>query len=77
MTQEQAEKTANVLLGIAAAGAAFYVLRTPALRRAAWRFARAAVASGIPAWLMTEMRRGWSEGAHAAPPGTAHRDQRI
>jgi hypothetical protein len=77
MTQEQAEKTANILLGIAAAGAAYYVLKTPELRRAVWRAARAAVVSALPAWLMTEMRRGWSESAHAAPPGTAHRDQRI
>jgi hypothetical protein len=77
MTKEQAEKTANVLLGIAAVGAAYYVLRTPALRRVAWQVARAALVSGGPAWLMSELRRGWSESPRAAAPGQGHRHQRI
>ena len=39
MTQSSAEKVANVLIGVAAAGPSYYVLKTPRLRRAAWRLA--------------------------------------
>jgi hypothetical protein len=61
MTQDQARKTANVILAAAAAGAAFYVLRTPSLRRMAFRFAGAALTGTIPAWLNGEVRRAWRE----------------
>ena len=39
MTDERAEQVANVLLAAAAVGVAVYVIRTPPLRRLAWRFA--------------------------------------
>ena len=61
MTEDQARKTANAILAVAAAGAALYVLRTPSLRRMAFRFAGAALTGTIPAWLNGEVRRAWSE----------------
>ena len=62
MTEPQAERLANILLGIAAAGAAFYILKTPSLRRMAWGLARTAMTSRGPAWLLAETRRGWDNG---------------
>jgi hypothetical protein len=63
MTQRQAEKVANLLIGAAAVGAAFYVLKTPALRRMVWGLARNALTAAGPAWVMAETRRGWAESA--------------
>ena len=60
MTRQQAEKTANILIGAAAVGAAFFVLRNPALRRMVWRLARTAIATTGPV-LAAEARRAWSE----------------
>jgi hypothetical protein len=63
MTESQARTTTNVILGLAAAGAAYYVLRTPSLRRAAFRLAGIALTGSIPTWLGHEWRRAWSESA--------------
>jgi hypothetical protein len=62
MTERQAETIANVVLGVAAVGAAVYVLKTPSLRRIAWGLARTAMTAVGPAWLMAEARRGWAAG---------------
>jgi hypothetical protein len=67
MTREKAEKVANVLAGIVAVGAAYYVLRDRALRRRLWQAAtRAALASGP--WLIGEARRAWMETAPTLQP---------
>ena len=63
MTERQAERVANVVLGLAVAGAAYYILKTPPLRRIAWGLLRTAVAGSGPAWLIAETRRGWDAGA--------------
>ena len=63
MTQTTAEKVANVVIGAAIAGAAFYVLKTPPLRRYAWRLTVAALTGTIPAWLTQELRDGWEASA--------------
>jgi len=65
MTQATAEKVANVFIGAAVAGVAFYVLKTPPLRRLAWRLTIAAATGTIPAWLSQEIRNGWEA---SAPP---------
>jgi hypothetical protein len=65
MTQANAEKVANVLIGAAVVGAAYYVIRTPQLRRVAWRLTVAALTGTIPAWLTQEIRNGWEA---SAPP---------
>jgi hypothetical protein len=69
MTDDQARRIANVVIGAAAAGAAIYVLRTPPLRRLAWRLAVTAVTGPVAAWFMAELRTAWEESARSGPPG--------
>jgi hypothetical protein len=59
MTQSSAEKVATVVIGVGAAGAAYYVLRTPHLRRALWRLGLAALTGTIPAWVSQEIKASW------------------
>ena len=61
MTEQQARTTANVVLGAAAAGAAYLVLRTPRLRRLAWQAARSWVRGPLAVWAATEVRRAWDQ----------------
>lgn len=70
MTEARAETIANILIGTAAVGAAYYVLRKPALRRSALRMARKAIAAAGP-WLVAEATQAWSESSgHRGPrPG--------
>lgn len=68
MTEQQARTTANVVMGAAAVGAAYVVLRTPPLRRIAWQFARTWLSGPAVAWAATEVRRAWDEsGGRPAP----------
>lgn len=79
MTEEQAHKAANIIMGVAAAGAAFYILRTPRLRRMAWQLARTAIGTAGPAWLMAEARRAWDGNGTSqapSPSGGIQPDQR-
>ena len=69
MTQSSAEKFANVVMGVAAVAAAYYVLKTPQLRRVAWRLGVAALTGRIPAWITQEIRNSWE--AAGAPEGPA------
>jgi hypothetical protein len=62
MTEEQARKTADILIGAAAVGAAYFILRNPALRRMVWQLARTALVATAPA-VVAEARRAWAEGA--------------
>ena len=66
MTQSSAEKFANVVIGVAAVTAAYYVLKTPQLRRAAWRLGVAALTGTVPAWLSQEIRNSWEASGPAA-----------
>ena len=61
MTEHQAERTANIVLGLAAAGAAYYILKTPKLRRLAWGLVRTAAVSTGPALAdrRNDARLGW------------------
>jgi hypothetical protein len=61
MNDRQAEKIANVVMGLAAAGGAIYVLRTPSLRRMLWGLTRTTIAGTAPGWLMAETRRAWDQ----------------
>jgi hypothetical protein len=63
VTEAQARKGANVILALAAAGAAYYILRTPSLRRTAFRLAGIALTGTIPTWFGNEVRRAWTESA--------------
>ena len=69
MTERHADTLATVVIGVAALGAAVYVIKTPALRRLAWGLARTAVTAVGPAWLMAEARRGWARGEAAPETG--------
>jgi hypothetical protein len=59
MTEQTARTIANVALGAAALGAAYYVVRTPPLRRMAVRLAKTALTGAIPAWLAREAQHAW------------------
>jgi hypothetical protein len=66
MTQTSAEKIANVVLGVAAVGAAYYVLKTPRLRRIAWQMSVAALTGTLPAWITQEIRESWEAAGQAS-----------
>lgn len=61
MTESTAEQVANVVIGLAVAGAGIYVLRNPSLRRAAFRLAAVTLTGTIPAWFRQEIRQGWRD----------------
>ena len=65
MTNERAEQAANIVLAAAAIGVAVVVMRTPALRRVAWRLAVTALTGALPAWVAKEVRHAWSESGSA------------
>jgi hypothetical protein len=74
MTDDQARRAANVILAVAGAGVAIYVLKTPPLRRAAWRIAGALVTGPLAAWFTAELQRAWAESAGVAPESRTPRD---
>jgi len=49
MTQSSAEKISNIVVGAAAIGAAFYVIKTPHLRKLAWQLSVATITGTLPA----------------------------
>jgi len=61
MTNERAEQAASVVLAVAAVGVAVVVLRTPALRRLAWRLALTTLTGTLPTWVANEVRHAWSQ----------------
>jgi len=61
MTNERAEQAANVVLAAAVVGVAVAVIRTPALRRLAWRLAVTALTGALPTWIAGEVRHAWTE----------------
>ena len=65
MTNERAEQAANIVLAAAAIGVTVMVMRTPALRRVAWRLAVTALTGSLPAWVSKEVRHAWSESGSA------------
>lgn len=65
MTHAQAERLAALLLGAAAAGAAYLIVSTPKLRRTAWQLVRTAAAAAGP-WLLAEARLAWADSARDA-----------
>ena len=68
MTQSSAEKAATFVIGVVAAGTAYYVLRTPHLRRAAWRLALAALTGTIPTWVSREIKDNWQASGQRPDP---------
>ena len=66
MTQSSAEKFANVVIGAAAVAGTYYVLKTPQLRRVAWRLLVASLTGTVPAWVSQEIRNGWEASGRPA-----------
>lgn len=60
MDDERATAVADLLLVAAVAGAAWFVLREPARRRAAFRLARTWATGPLPAFLARELRAAWA-----------------
>jgi hypothetical protein len=67
VTDENARRIANAVIAAAALGAAYYVVRTPPLRRTAWKLLVAAVTGAVPAWLGTELRQAWADSGAGRP----------
>ncbi|HEX6324760.1 MAG TPA: hypothetical protein VFZ36_13620 [Vicinamibacterales bacterium] len=60
MTRENAEKTANIILGVAGAAMALLVLRNSVLRRTALKLGRTALVAGGP-WIAREATAAWQK----------------
>jgi hypothetical protein len=67
MTDKQARTTANVLMAVAAVGAAVFVLRTPKRRRMVWQLARQYAAGPLAVWAAGTVREAWDESAARRP----------
>jgi hypothetical protein len=48
-------------MGAAVAGAAYYVIKTPPLRRLAWRLVVTGLTGTLPAWFRQEVTEGWAQ----------------
>jgi hypothetical protein len=66
MTEKTAEKLATVALGAAALGAAYYIVRTPRLRRITIGLAMTALTGAVPAWLTREAQHAWVQSRRPA-----------
>jgi hypothetical protein len=66
MTSANARITANVVLATAGVAAAYIVLRTPPLRRLAFRAARLWLGMGVPGYLIAQTHKAWVESGRPA-----------
>ena len=60
MTETTARRLADGILVAAALGAAYYVARTPRLRRMAIGLAATMLTGSLPGWLSAEIGRAWA-----------------
>jgi uncharacterized protein (DUF2236 family) len=61
MTQRTADRVADAVLLAGALGIAYFVARTPPLRRLASRLIVLAATGSLPAWIGREVQHAWSE----------------
>ena len=61
MNEERAEQLANVILTVAAVGAAYYIVKTPRLRQVAWGLISTTLKGRVPAWVKHEVQHAWLE----------------
>jgi hypothetical protein len=66
VTGDRARRLADVILGAAALGVVYYVVKTPPLRRFAWRLAVTGGTVTVPAWFRRELQRAWAESGERA-----------
>jgi hypothetical protein len=71
MTEQTANRIANVVLAAAALGAAYVIVRTPPLRRMAGGLLLAGLTGTAPAWLNRQLRDAWEASGRARPPRSA------
>ena len=64
MTRENAEKTANIILGVAGFAAALVIFKNPLMRKTAFKLGRTALIAGGP-WLAKEAGSAWSKSRQA------------
>ena len=61
MTEQQARTTANVIMAAGAVGAAVVVLRSPSLRRLAWKLARQYAGGPLAVFLAATVHDAWEQ----------------
>ena len=61
MTETTARRVADGILIVAGLGAAYYIIKTPRLRRMAVGLAATMLTSKLPGWLSAEIGRAWAE----------------
>ena len=61
MTDGPARALANLAIVGVGAVTAYHVIRTPPLRRVAWRMLKYGILMGLPQYLWQETRRAWDE----------------
>lgn len=64
MTRQNAERTANVIIGVLGLAASVLVLRNAVLRKTAMKLGRTALVAGGP-WLAREASQAWHKSRHA------------
>ena len=69
MTTDQTSAVADLAIAVIGAAVALYIVRTPPLRRLAWRLVKYAVGTMLPGYLVHETKRAWAGTApnHRAP----------
>jgi len=65
MTTESARTVSNAILVTAGVAAAYVVLTTPPLRRAAMFGIRVWLGASLPAFLLSQVGRAWAESGRA------------
>jgi hypothetical protein len=60
MTTDRTSAVADLVVAAIGAAAALYIMRTPPLRRLAWRLAKYAVGTMLPGYLVHETKRAWA-----------------
>jgi hypothetical protein len=66
VTEDTARKTANILMAAAVVGVGVYIVRTPPLRRFAWRLMKEWTRGPAAAWTAATVRDAWSASARSA-----------
>jgi hypothetical protein len=61
VTDDHARVLANLAVVGVGAVAAYYVITTPPLRRAAWSLLKYGILTGLPQYVWQETRRAWEE----------------
>ncbi len=61
MTEQNARRVSNILLGVAGAVAAYFIIRNPTSRQAAWRVLKVGIGTTIPGLLLKEATSAWQE----------------